>query len=139
MKSSLAVLGVLSIWLCLAGCNSDAQRQQKRDEDRMAMKIIDAERQRDQYKSRCQALEASVTEAQTKQAVAQHQLDTAQVQLKTAQFELSQAQARLATSEQASAQKLATANDALKKAQDRVAELTSQLQGTQDRIAKLTQ
>src|SRR5438093_4614080 len=70
------------------GCAQDnSQDQSKRAQDRLSMQLSEAERMRDEYKTK-------LTDAESKQAIAQQQLAAAQSQLKQAQDDL--ARARLA-------------------------------------------
>jgi predicted nucleic acid-binding Zn-ribbon protein len=81
--SKTAAIVCLVTSLLAIGCDgpSKAQRDAKREQDRMAMQLADAERDRDTYKSQIDTLQAGLNQATEKQRVAEAQLTRAQDEL----------------------------------------------------------
>jgi chromosome segregation ATPase len=82
---NVSILGCIVLSLLIVGCEgpSKAERENKREQDRAAMQLADAERDRDNYKSQLDAMRANLAQASQKQADAQAQLSRAQSDLAT--------------------------------------------------------
>jgi chromosome segregation ATPase len=130
------LIAIASFVPLFAGCqDSAAQRQAKREQDRMAMQLADAERDRDAYKSQIDALKGNLAQAVQKQEQAQTQLVAANEQVKKLEDELVTARGAQANLEQLTAS-LTTAQQQLADGQRKAKDLQTQIEALKAELEK---
>ena len=100
------ILGVLLVAGILAGCESTTNRDAKRAEDRAAIQLSQAQREREEYKAQVDKLQSDLTEARARNTLNQQQIEALRSDLNRALDAAQKAQAD-AQKAQAQAQKAA--------------------------------
>lgn len=128
----VSILGCVLLSLLAAGCEgpSKAERENKREQDRQAMRLADAERDRDNYKGQIDTLRSNLTQASDKQRAAEAQLSRAQA-------DLAAARSGQANAEQLSTQ-LRAAQQQLTDSQNRIREMQIQIEALKAQQASAT-
>jgi chromosome segregation ATPase len=128
------VLAIGLIAGLVAGCESNKNKDLKRAEDRAAIQLSQAQRDREEYKAQAEKLHADLADAQGRLTLAQQQVEALRGDLNKALDASAQAQKA-----QADAQKAQT--DAIQKAaaqaQQAVADLTRQVQTAQVELQRV--
>jgi chromosome segregation ATPase len=125
-----------SILISLSACGvSNAERDRKREEDRMAIHLTEAQRQLDQSKAQLEKAQSALAAEQGKNAVAQQQIEGLRGQLKDAQGSLAKETAARASDQAAASDKLHQAQDAAAQAQKRIGELTQEKASLEQKLS----
>lgn len=86
LRNLCAAIALASILVSLSACGvSNAQRERKREEDRMAIHLTEAQRQLDQTRAQLEKAQSALADEQGRNAVVQQQLAGLRGQLKDAQ------------------------------------------------------
>jgi predicted RNase H-like nuclease (RuvC/YqgF family) len=101
-------LVALALWGLLSGCESSANRDMKRAQDRAAIQLSYAQRDRDEYKAQVDKLQAALADSQAKHTLEQQQVAALRADLQRAQDASLEAQ-----KSQAEANRLVEENKAL--------------------------
>lgn len=133
-----AIALTLLVAATVVGCGTnDKARETKREQDRMAMRLQDADKEKTQMQAQIDQLKASLDSANAKAKQMQADTATMQERLRQSQADLSKAQgnALAATEMQKKLADLQSQNDKLAA---QVKELQQQLQTAKDAAAKVT-
>jgi chromosome segregation ATPase len=129
-------IGSALVLATLYGCNGDAQRDAKREQDRAEMKLEDAERQRDANEAQIDQLKVQLDAATKDDQQAKADLDDKSAKLQKATDDLAAAQSNQSTASDEATKKLVESNNALR---TQLLDLqTKEMQAT-DESVKLTQ
>jgi chromosome segregation ATPase len=132
MKQSAWVAAMVGIMLVGgSGCSntSSTERTAKREQDRLAMQLADAQRERDSFKTQLDSARKTAADATTRQQAAESQLEVSRNELNTAKKELAGSQGAVAS--------IPTLNAELKAAQEQLAESKIRIEALQQRLSQL--
>jgi chromosome segregation ATPase len=124
-------MSVVMLVLLVGGCSSTPREDpiSKREQDRLAMKLADAERERDDLKGQLKSLSTS-----TEQALAAQKVSEAKVV--RLEQEVTALRASTSTMDQLKTE-LAAANSKMADSTGRIKELTTQVEGLKAELAKV--
>src|SRR6476660_4691920 len=84
-SAPIVALVALALWGLLSGCESTANRDMKRAQDRAAIQLSYAQRDRDEYKAQVDKLQAALADSQAKHTLEQQQVAALRADLQRAQ------------------------------------------------------
>jgi len=116
---AMLALGLLGV---LAGCESATNKEMKRAQDRAAIQLSQAQRDRDEYKAQVAKLQSALAEAQAKQTLAQQQVAALRSDLQKALDASVEAQKAHTDSQKATAQTQQAVQDLARQVQTSQAE-----------------
>ena len=122
-----------------AGCESTTSKDRKRAEDRAAIELSQARRERDEFKARAEQLQTSASDFEAKQILSRQQADALRAELLQARAELAQARGELQKAQEAAGQSKDTTAQLQKRANDLSAQLVAATKELEREVTRNTE